>query len=321
MMMILQTRANVTARELAAELEVSERTVYRDVTALSIAGVPVYTERGPGGGIRLVDEYRSNLTGLTREEVQALYMISVPEPLTQLGFGQELHAAMLKLAASLPSFLRSDQELARQRVLIDPEPWEHDRRTLPVPFLHTVQKAVWEGLIIQVRYQLVAGPQIDSLRVVLHPYGLVAKAGKWYLVAWNIDHPTVLRVDSIVEAQILDESFILPPDFNLQSFWQEWCSLQSSYQYAFNVRMRVHPDLISSMSGYIADGIQAIFFDEETNDKKGWITCEVRFDSHEEARRRLLGFGGAVEVIEPIALRYSLKDYAEQILAEYADQV
>jgi predicted DNA-binding transcriptional regulator YafY len=170
MLMILQTRGKVTARELSAELEVSERTVYRDVTALSISGIPVYTERGPGGGIRLVEQYRSNLTGLTREEVRALYMIGIPQPLVQLGFGPELRAAMLKLAASLPSSLKSDEVLARQRIHIDPEPWDRDRRPVMMPYLQTIQQAVWQGRVLDIRYELFAGPQVDSLDVVLHPF-------------------------------------------------------------------------------------------------------------------------------------------------------
>ena len=239
MLMILQARGKVTAQDLAAELEVSERTVYRDVTALSVSGVPVYTERGPGGGIRLVEQYRSNLTGLTREEVRALYMIGIPQPLAQLGFGSELRGAMLKLAASLPISLKSDEELARQRIYIDPEPWDRYRRPVVMPFLQTIQQGVWEGRVLHLRYELFAGPQIDSLEVVLYPYGLVAKGGEWYLVAQQEDHIAVLSVDSVIVAQIRDESFDIPPDFNLETFWKHWCQGQSGYQHAFGVRMRI----------------------------------------------------------------------------------
>ena len=316
MLMILQTRSNVTARELAAELEVSERTVYRDVTALSISGVPVYAERGPGGGIRLVETYRSNLTGLTREEVRALYMIGIPQPLAQLGFGSELRGAMLKLAASLPSSLKSDEALARQRIYLDPQPWDRDRRPVMMPYLQTIQQAVWQGCVLHVCYELFAGPQIDSLDVVLYPYGLVAKGGEWYLVARQQDHIAVLPVDRVIAAQIQEESFSTPSDFNLESFWKQWCRGQSGYQHAFVVRMRIHPELTANLPTQIRQAMRAM---DAENDEQGRVTYEIRFGSLEEARSRLLRLGGAVEVVEPIALRYSLKDYAEQIIAVYSD--
>ena len=317
MLMILQARGKVTARDLAVELEVSERTVYRDVTALSISGVPVYAERGPGGGIRLVEAYRSNLTGLTREEVRALYMIGTPEPLAQLGFGPELRGAMLKLAASLPTTLKSDEALARQRVYLDPEPWDRNRRPVGMPYLQTIQQAVWQGRVLHIRYELFAGPQIDSLDVVLYPYGLVAKGGEWYLVARQEDHIAVLPVDRIIAAQIQDESFATPPDFNLESFWKQWCQGQSGYQHAFGVRMRIHPDLIPKLPTRIR---QAMRVTGAENDEQGRVTYEIRFASLDEARARLLRLGNSVEVVEPVALRYSLKDYAEQIIAVYSDQ-
>ena len=320
MLLILQARGKVTARDLASELEISERTVYRDVTALSISGVPVYSERGPGGGIRLVEQYRSNLTGLTREEVRALYMIGIPQPLAQLGFGPELRGAMLKLAASLPSSLKSDEALARQRIYIDPEPWDRYRRPVMMPYLQTIQQAVWQGCILDIRYELFAGPQIDSLDVVLHPYGLVARGGEWYLVAWQEDHIAVLPVDRVIAAQIQDKSFQTPPDFNLESFWKQWCLGQAGYQHAFSVRMRIHPDLLPKLPGQIRHAIRAADPEHEQQDVQGRVMYEIRFGSLEEARTRLLRLGGAVEVVEPIALRYSLKDYAEQIIAVYSDR-
>jgi predicted DNA-binding transcriptional regulator YafY len=319
MLMILQVRSKVTAQELADELEVSVRTIYRDLTALCTAGVPVYTERGPGGGIRLVERYRSNLTGLTHEEVRALSMISIPESLAQLGFDQKLRAALLKLAASLPSSLRGDEVITRQRVHIDSEPWDRDQRSSPVPFLPSVQRAVWAQQVIQVRYQLVAGPQIDSIQLILHPLGLVAKANEWYLVAWQADHLSVLRVDSILELQVLEEPFFEPPEFKLDAYWKSWCQEMSTYQLAFQVYLRVNPDLFKRMPRYFGDRVRVPAKQDEALDDLGWVTCELRFGSHEEARDRLLRFGSAIEVIEPIALRYSLRDYAQQILSVYAN--
>lgn len=131
-LMLLQSRGKITAPELARELEVSVRTIYRDIEALSTAGVPVYAERGPGGGCVLVDGYRTSLTGLTRDEVKALFMLSVPASLDELGVSQELRAALRKLAASLPTAQRQDEEIVRQRIYLDWTDWprgESPRRT------------------------------------------------------------------------------------------------------------------------------------------------------------------------------------------------
>jgi len=129
--MLLQTRGRMTARNLAAELEVAERTIYRDLTALSAAGVPVYAVRGPGGGVTLVEEYRTTLTGLSPGEARALFMMSVPAPLTQLGVGQDFKTALLKLSASLPESRRMEESQARQRILLDSAWWFQSGKTYP----------------------------------------------------------------------------------------------------------------------------------------------------------------------------------------------
>jgi predicted DNA-binding transcriptional regulator YafY len=130
LLMLLQTRGTLTARELASELEVTERTIYRDVTALSASGVPVYTERGPGGGVALVENYRTNLTGLNPAEVRALFMLSIPAALDQLGVGDELRTALLKLSAAIPNSRRADETSARQRIHLDATGWFQAARSL-----------------------------------------------------------------------------------------------------------------------------------------------------------------------------------------------
>lgn len=319
MLMLLQTRGRMTAQDLSAELEVSERTVYRDINALSFSGVPVYAERGPGGGISLIESYRSDLTGLTKDEVRALFMLSIPTALTELGLDKELRAALLKLSAALPSPLRDDEQRARQRIHIDPESWEKDRSIAPVAHLQTVQQAVWNLRVLEVKYHSALGPNVGFLEARLKPYGIVAKAGEWYLVAQREDHLTVIKITRIEQAQIIDESFQIPGDFDLEEFWQGWCREVEQSQYTFPVKLRIAPSLVPKLAYFFGPGIEENIQDAGEPDPMGWITLEIVFESHEDARGRLLRFGGVVEVLEPIALRYSLKDYAEQILAVYSD--
>jgi predicted DNA-binding transcriptional regulator YafY len=226
----------------------------------------------------------------------------------------------LKLSAALPSTLRTDEARARQRIHIDPEPWEKDRRDVALPFLITVQQAVWESRVLRIQYAVQAGPQIDYLSARLYPYGLVAKAGEWYLVAVQDDRPRILRIDTIVAAEILEDHFQVPEGFHLEKIWAQWCQGVEDDLHAFVVTLRVHPDMVPYMTVLLGSGVGVRELESGQPDQRGWITYQVRFGSHEEARDKLLPFGGSVEVIDPLALRYSLKDYAEQILAVYSSQ-
>jgi predicted DNA-binding transcriptional regulator YafY len=156
LLILLQTRGRMTARKLAEELEVSERTIYRDIEALSEAGVPVYAERGPGGGCALLESYRTNLTGLNDEETRALFMLStpasIPAPLVELGVSQELKSALLKLSAALPASQRQEEERARQRVHLDSVAWSRSEE--PVPHLAMIHKAVWRDLRLLITFQV-----------------------------------------------------------------------------------------------------------------------------------------------------------------------
>jgi predicted DNA-binding transcriptional regulator YafY len=316
-LLLLQTRGRMTAQELAVNLEVSERTIYRDITALGTAGVPIYAERGPGGGVSLVENYRSDLTGLKKDEVQALFMLSIPLALRDLGFDQELKAALLKLSAALPSPLRVDEQLVRQRIHIDPRPWEQQRQA-SFPHLNTVQQAVWMDRVLFVRYFSVVGQWIGPLEANIHPYGLVARGGNWYLVGCRRDHIAVLRVDYLLAAHITDEDSKRSKEFVLREFWDEWCRESTKNRPYFPVIVRVSPQVIPSLLKLFGEGIQNLLEEAEQPDQMGWITLELPFEYHEQALEGLLAFGGAVEVLEPIALRYSIQDYAEQILGVYS---
>jgi predicted DNA-binding transcriptional regulator YafY len=320
MLMLLETRGRMTAQELSEKLEVSERTIYRDVNALSFAGVPIYAERGPNGGISLIESFKSDLTGLTRDEVRALFMVSIPPALTDLGLDQDLRAAMLKLSAALPSTLRSDEVRTMQRIHIDPAPWRKEHSSESVPHLQTVQKAVWESKVLAIQYRSMLGPNVGLLDANLQPYGVVAKAGVWNVVAKRKDHIAVVNISHIEQAQILDETFRIPEDFDLVKFWKAWCEGIEKYQYAFPVKMRIAPSLIPKLPYFFGEGIRESLQQCGNPDEDGWITVEIPFESHEEARGRLLRFGGVIEVLEPIALRFSLKDYAEQIIGVYSDE-
>jgi len=310
-LMILQARGKVTATELAEELEVCERTIYRDVIALSTSGVPVYTESGPGGGISLIESYRTTLTGMKEDEVKALFMLSIPTPLTELGVSQQLKAAMLKLAAALPSTTRQAEAGARVRIHLDWQPWHQPR--VPVPNLQNLHQAIWQDCKISIRYILAFDTQMER---IVEPYGLVAKANDWYLIYSREEVMRVIRVSQIVAVEPLDQQFIRLADFDLEEFWQVWSSEYEQNRPTYPVRLRISKPMVEYLLRYAPDFSWDILKIGEPEDH-GWVTISLDLGTHEKARNVVLSLGGAAEVLEPFALRDTVSDYASQVLARY----
>lgn len=314
--MLLQTRGRLTARELANELEVSERTIYRDITALGMTGVPVYAERGPGGGCELLESYRTTLTGLTPPEARALFMLNIPAPLDQLGVTQELKAALLKLSAALPASRRGEEERSRQRIHLDSSWWFQAEEA--VPCLPEIQQALWQDRKLRLLYRADLGTRVEQ---TVAPYGLVAKASVWYLI---YTHPSgdlrALQVSRVAEAVILDETFERPPGFDLAGFWKDWCAKFEEGRNRYMATIRVAPEFVPLLPYYFSYNLHDPLIRASPPDAEGWITLTLPFESLPAARARILGFGRAVEVLEPEALRKSVIDFAEQISAFYKDK-
>lgn len=313
MLMLLQTHRRITARDLAEELEVSERTIYRDVLALNSAGIPIYTESGPGGGIALIEDYQTNLTGLSPEEVQALAMLNIPEPLVSLGVGKALKAALLKLAAAMPQSGRVNQAQVHARIHLDATWWFQGQE--PTPHLDTLKQAVWSDRMVHITYQ-------GDFRYVgeqtVAPYGLVAKANIWYLVYAFAERLRARRISRILSAELLPESFARPADFDLGDFWRTWCAAYEQDRPSFQVQALVAPTLADRLPSLLQDNQPDTLNTPPAITDEGWPRMHLYFESFEDARTRLLGFGGAIKVLEPQALRMSLADYALQVHNLYA---
>ena len=314
-LMLLQARGQLTARQLATELEVSPRTIYRDVDALCVSGVPIYSDRGRDGGYALLDSYRTSLTGLKEGEVRALFMLSIPSPLRELGVGGELEAALRKLAAALPVDRREDERRVRERFHLDAPWWFQGRE--PVPHLAAVRQAVWQDRWLEIRYRLWVGHVLDVAQRVA-PYGLVAKAGVWYVVYAYRGRVRALRVSGLLHARPLEERFERPVDWDLGAFWEKWCAEVEEGRPDYRVRLRAAPHIASDPARYLGEsGQQSTLAAPPQISAAEWATVEWTFESLEEARVRLLALGGAVEVLEPVALRRSMADYGRQIAARY----
>lgn len=309
LLMLLQARGKMTAAYLADELEVSIRTVYRDVEALSATGVPIYTERGPGGGVALLDRYRTTLTGLTKDETQALFMLSIPAALVDLGIAKDLEMALRKLSAALPTMSDSTEQRVRQRVHLDVAPWQPVNTT--PPYLQTLHQALWEDHLVTITYRLAW----DATQIrTIQPLGLVTKADTWYLVCRWDSIPRVIRVEAITDARLSEETFERPTNFNLTRFWSAWCQQVQHNQPRFVATVRISAQLYDELAYDDGRGQVELLAPAGTD---GWALVKLTHTSFEGARRRILSWGSAARVVEPAALRQSVHDFAQQIVAGY----
>lgn len=313
-LLLLQARGprKLTAGQLAAELEVSERTIYRDIDALSAAGVPVYGEAGPAGGYVLLDSYRTTLTGLNEGEARALFMLSIPDALGELGVSQQLRTALLKLSAALPAARRDDEARVRQRFYLDSAWWRQGEE--PVAHLPALHEAVWQDRRVWLSYRI--EPLGIDITQMVDPYALVAKAGVWHLVAAVDGTLRVYPLAALSEVRLAEEGFQRPPDFDLEAFWRGWCSEQEQGRDRFTAVVRVAshfaPELIRRLGDQARRSLAA-----GSADAAGWTVVALPFESLDAARERILSFGSGVEVLEPPALRWSVQDFAAQIAALY----
>jgi predicted DNA-binding transcriptional regulator YafY len=312
LLMLLQTRGKLSARVLAEELEVSERTIYRDIEALERAGVPLYAEQGRDGGYALVDRYRTTLTGLSEGEVRALFMLSIPAPLAELGVTHELRGALLKLAAALPASRGADEAHVRRRFYLDAVGWERERG--PTPHLDVAHQAVWRDRRLVLTYR---PPFSMEVELAVDPYGLVVKAGIWYLVYAYRGRMSARRLSELQDVREPGEPFVRSPEFDLQAFWTAWCTARVDLSAAYRVRVRVAPGAREWLPHYLGSRSRPALESAGPPDGEGWIECELTFERLEEARSRLLALGGAIEVLGPDALRLSMADFGARIAAVY----
>jgi predicted DNA-binding transcriptional regulator YafY len=311
LLLLLQTRGQMTAAALADELEVSVRTVLRDVDALSEAGVPVYSERGPHGGIRLVEGYRTRLTGMTGEEAEAVFLSGLPGPAAELGLGTVVAAARLKVLAALPPELRARAARLVERFHLDASGWFQADEA--VPHLPLLSQAVWEGRRVEIEYE--RGDRTVTRQV--EPLGLVLKAGVWYVVAQTDDQLRTYRMSRVSAARLLDERFERPDGFDLSSFWTESSAAYERDTPRIELVVRVRPDRIERLM----DAVGGRFVREaevlEEVDAEGWRRLRLRLDWPEEAAHRMLRAGPDVEVLDPAEVRERVIDLARRTVARY----
>jgi predicted DNA-binding transcriptional regulator YafY len=307
LLLLLQTRGRMSGQELANELNVSVRTIYRDVESLSTSGVPIYADRGPAGGFQLLDGYRTRLTGLTPQEAESLFLAGIPGPAADLGLGQVLSAAQLKLKAALPADLRERANRISERFHLDvPGWWQEEERP---PFLTAIADAVWNQKMIEVRYERWSGEVTRTLA----PLGIVLKGGAWYLVAGADGQARTYRAIRILNLDILDETFERPADFDLAGYWQEWGEGFQQRLYQQEAIVRFSPNGAELATFLLEPALQRQALTrlaERPADPDGWTTIVLPIQSPRHALRTLLQFGAEIEVVSPPELRAMIHENA-----------
>jgi predicted DNA-binding transcriptional regulator YafY len=299
LLLLLQTRGRMTAQQLADELEVSVRTIYRDVDALGAAGVPLYGDAGHAGGYQLIGGYRTRLTGLTAAEAETLFLSGLPGPAAELGLGTVLAAATLKLRAALPASLRKNTDRIGERFYLDAPGWY--RRPEEVPLLPLVASAVWDRQAIHVTYSRWKEPTEVSRR--LEPHGLVLKAGIWYVVARCDAVMRTYRVDQIVAATPCDESFTAEPEFDLEAYWHSYLAEFHRRLHTDHAVIRLSPDGMARMQRLLSAAAAQAIKAAGTTDADGWVVARVPIESAAQALGDFLRLGSDLEILEPAELR------------------
>ncbi|MGW8377831.1 YafY family protein [Streptomyces sp. ODS28] len=323
-LLLLQTRDRVSAEELARRLEVSVRTIYRDIEALSTTGVPVYAERGRRGGIALLPGFRTDVTGLTSREARALFVLaaqgahSIQSAHSALGLGEEFGSALRKIMAALPAAHRPAAELTSRRILVDPDRWRAGPRA--AVDLDVLNTAVFADRRLRIRYR--HGGATTERQYTVDPYGLVAKAGVWYLVADRRGAPRLFRADRIAAATVTDAPVHRRDGVELADVWEQLRRRVEERPAVVRVTARVRRgrlDMFLRIMSWALDGPPPQAACDDSAEAAGkWVTVRLAFPAL-PAVRQLLQFGADAEALEPAEAREELARAARQLAEMYGE--
>lgn len=307
-LLVLQRRGRVTARELAAELEVSEKTARRDLEALGMAGLPVYSQAGRGGGWQLLGGASTDLTGLTAGEARALFLVAG----ASTSLGGDTRGVLRKLVRALPETFRADAEIAAQAVVVDPTAWGASTPPPPPEHLAELQRAVIERRRVRLGY-------IDRTRTVservVDPLGLVSKGSVWYMVANTDLGQRTFRVSRVRSVEVTDERADRPEGFDLRSVWQDIVTTVGERRIPVRATIRIDAAYVSGLRGQFGDDMMLAEVDGPATDGREEVV--IGGPSTLVIAQHLAGWGGLVEVIEPAEVRDHLVRLARDVLQTY----
>lgn len=309
--MLLQARGRMSACALAQALEVSVRTLHRDVDQLAAAGVPIYADRGRSGGFRLLEGWNTTLTGLTPAEAQAVFLSGLAGPAAQLGLGAQVETAKLKLLAALPAGWRHDAQRISSRFHLDPVDWY--REPEPPRHLAAVAAAVWGERQLAIRYESWKA----TARRVVSPLGLVLKAGIWYLVAAVDEAPRTYRISNVLEVETLGVRARRPRSFELSRYWAESLQRFETELYRGHAVVLATPAGLKGLRHLSSAVAREVAAAPEPRRKDGRVRVRIPIESVEHATQQILRLSPEVEAVQPRALRQSLRARLRQTCRLY----
>ena len=313
LLMLLQSRGRVSAQVLAETLEVSVRTIHRDVDELSAAGVPIWADRGRLGGFQLQPGWRTRVDGLTAPEAQAMFLGGLPGPAAELGLGEAMASAQLKLLAALPDGWREDARRVSARFHLDPIDWY--RGPSATDHLPAIAQAVWSERRVAMRYESWKGEV--SRRV--DPLGLVLKAGIWYLAAQVGNGVRTYRLSNILELEVTDDAFERPAHFDLAAWWQASTKRFEKELAVDTAQLRVSASGMTALRELGAAVAQSAEGSASEPDESGWRRVTIPIESIAHAAAQVLRLGAQAEVVKPAALRRELLERVDAVAALYRD--
>lgn len=323
---LLQAHGQLSSRALAVQLEVSERTIHRDMEALSIAGIPVYAERGSRGGWALSEGYRSQLTGMTIDEIRGLLLLHSSSVVRDLGLSNQVQSAFSKLLSALPSAVQKDAVYVRQRIHVDGAGWHRSAAQSSGSYLPVVQEAVWEERKLRIKYRG-WDSEIDKTRIIC-PLGLVAKQSIWYLVAQAEDSESMestesmesslsirtYRISRLLEATMLEDGFVRPSEFDLSEYWEQSTAQFKSNLPRYPARVRIAS---ASWSKFAQERYVTVPTNRDLIDHEGRIEADIEFNTLESAVEILLSYGRHAQAISPQELRLAIYTESQTITSLY----
>jgi predicted DNA-binding transcriptional regulator YafY len=309
-LLALQSHGRMTAKELAEKLEVSERTIYRDMEALSGTGIPVFAERGKNGGWSLLEDYRTDLTGLKESEIRALFVSPSSHLLDDLGLTRTSEEARNKLIASLPSIYRKNATDVWNRIHIDTRSWR--RQEEKTASFEVLKQSIWKENKLKIVYQRADGKTDER---IVAPLGLVAKGDLWYLIASKENGDLRnFRASRVLHAERLEETFVRPENFDLAEYWNSSTKTFIKNLPSYEVKIEAAPSIVSRLT-FTGRFARVVDIGAETSE--GWVPVMLSFDTEEEAAGYLLGFTDQVKIIKPADLRNKILQMAENTVEFY----
>ncbi|MDN4075027.1 helix-turn-helix transcriptional regulator [Fictibacillus terranigra] len=305
-LLLLQNKGKLTTKELAEQLEVTPRTVHRDMESLSASGIPVVADRGKSGGWRLLEKYKTNLTGLKANELKSLFISPSVQLLSDLGITQDWNDAREKLLASIPASFHQEALDVWDRIHVDTSSWRQSPEKTTA--FRTLQEAIWEERKLQILYERADG---EAKERVVNPLGLVAKGSTWYLIASVNEDIRNYRISRITSAVKTEDAFTRPADFNLAQYWESSTKSFMKALPTYETEVELSPSIVPRIK-FTGRFMQNIKLDAPLNDR--WVPATICFDTEQEAAEFILGFSNQVRVIRPENLKQKVYVMAKAVV-------